>query len=164
MSAALERMIPWSIVATVGAFLILGPLVTIAPNLWPVNLGTPQWRFGGFGFVLGATLFPTLGVALLLWAGVLKESPGMVRRTALFAGVAAGVLAVLLVIFVLDSLGMVRASSEAAPPVFWAAMVRAALVGGLSIPVLIVLAMAGWRTAGRLPSAPVRPSELVVGS
>lgn len=164
MNAALERMIPWSVVAIVGAFLILGPLVTVAPNLWPMDLGTSQWRFGGFGFVLGAALLPTLGVALVLWAGVLKESPGMVRRMALMAGVAAGVLALLLIVFILDGLGMVRASSEAAPAVFWAALVRAALVGGLSIPVLVVLAVAGWRTAGRMPAGTVESRNLVVGS
>ncbi len=164
MTTPLERLVPWSVVAIVGAFLIVGPVVTVAPNMWPVDLATPQWRFGSFGFLLSSLVLPTLGIALLLWAGVLKESRRLVRGVAVMAGVAAAVVTVLLVVFLKDGMALSGQGEEAPPAMFWAALTRTGLISGLSIPVLAVLAVAGIRTSRLMPTAATeQPGNLVIG-
>lgn len=164
MTTAPERRVPWSVVATVGGFLVLGPLITVAPNMWPLDLSTPQARFGRFGFLLNSLILPTLGVALMLWGGVLKESRRAVWRVSAAAGLAATVLTILLVVFLRDGFALSAQGEEAAPAMFWAALTRTGLIGGLSIPVLATLAVAGIRTSRQMSTAAAeQPGNLVVG-
>ena len=151
-------------VTLVGIFLILVPIVNIAPEIWPVKLAERPWRFGSLGLVLSASMFPTVGLACLLWAGVLRESANWVRQAARMSGLLAVVGVVGLVFFALDGATLARAAGETMSGTFWAAIVRTIGIGVLVVPVLAGLCVAGLRTARAMGLETTRASGLVVGS
>ena len=151
-------------VTLVGIFLILVPLVNVAPEIWPVELAARAWRFGSLGMVFSAGMFPTVGLACLLWAGVLRESAKWVRLAARVSGLLALMGVVGLVLFGLDGAALASVAGENMSGAFWAAIVRTIGIGVLVVPVLAGLCVAGLRTARAMGLETTRASGLVVGS
>lgn len=146
----------------VGLFLILVPMVNVAPALWPVALAEPQWRFGAIGNVLTATFFPVLGVACLFGAALIREDARTVGWLAGAAFGAAALLVLLLLVFLVDGFSLAGSGEADAPRAFWAALVRAVGIAGLSAATLGGITFGAKRAASGFRSGSSPDGGLVV--
>ena len=90
----------------IAALLVLSTLLDTAVRILPVHLGNREWRFGAFGLLLSSPVTPLLGIALAMGAAYVAESARAVRVLSIIAYLAALLLVVLLVAFLLDYAGM----------------------------------------------------------
>jgi hypothetical protein len=89
------RIAEWQLVAWLGAAFTAVGVMDIALAWFPTRFSSAEWEFGTTTLTLNALPVPTLGLALLLAAGLAQKSPRLVRSTAIgFALLALMVLAV----------------------------------------------------------------------
>jgi len=149
------------------AILLIGtPLVDILANTWPLHVGLLTWRYGAVGMFSGFVLTPLLGLALACWLAI-TLGHRVVQRVLIIASlVAAVVLLVAALGFVLDVLQL-RHSVPANPPqALWTFEVGAAkaLVKHLTAVVALVWLALATRRALRASAGATRtaPAPLVV--
>lgn len=124
----------------VSLFLILVPLVNVGLQVLPWRPGDQNWRFGAWGFLLGAITLPTLGVGLLGVGGLLRDSRATVRLTLilaslLFVGAVAG-----LVDFVIEGSSLKGAATDPKMlRLFDLEIRRTVLISVVAIPALAAL-------------------------
>jgi hypothetical protein len=150
----------------VGGYVILVSLTKDLQNIWPLQLGVTNWRFGAAGFLLGSGAVPVLGLALMLVAAVLSESRGVTRGVG-FLGVALGVVvAVLVALFFVDSRSVLAtAAGGASADVVSGAVRRTLALGIATAPAYLILVVAGLRAAARISDdAGQAAPGVVVGS
>ncbi len=136
----------------VAAFLIIVPFVNVAPNVFPLNPGLRDWRFGALGFILTALTMPTLGLGLLALGGALRGS----RRAALVTLVIALLLSVVavpgLTVFLLDGMALRNAASDPrVHPMYNQGMARTVVLSVLAIPALLAVAAASFKGMKSIP-------------
>lgn len=141
------------------AILLIGtPLLDILANTWPLHVGDVAWRYGSVGMFSGFVLTPLLGIALACW---LATSLGhrMRQRVLMVAClVAAVVLLVAALGFVLDVLQLRHNVPTSPPQTRWAFDVGAVKALLKYFTAAIALAWMGlslrrWLRASAPPSA-----------
>lgn len=147
----------------IGAFTVLVTFVDDAQSIWPISLGSANWRFGTLGFMIGTGALPVLGIGLVVLAAALGEYRKMTwvaAGAALVIGVV--VLAGMAVFFADARTVMASAGGGDAGAILAGAMRRTLAIGALTGPAYVAIGLAGVRIARSLPAAGAR-SPLVVG-
>ena len=141
--------------------LIILPLVEVTMSVWPLRFGETAWRYGTFGLLSQAATTPIVG-AIMLFATAYALGH---RRTLLFSGIMAAVVALALLIglpvFALDAVQMrtqVRAQTMRA---FDLSSVLATIKLSILFAVFLLLAVGSIKaTRGRRPER-VREEPLI---
>jgi len=85
-----------------GVLLILLSLVDLVANIWPLQFGQLEWRYGAWGLLSAYLLTPLLGTILLAAAAALLGHNRALSVLSWLNLTAAGLLVVGSVLFVLD--------------------------------------------------------------
>jgi hypothetical protein len=146
----------------VACTLIFIPLFDATMQLWPLNPGSTQWRFGALGLLSNAFLIPAVGLLIVLVTGRTFGHVSLLRVTGWLCAAAAVVATLLLLLFAMDALETRTAVTAAARLSFVVASFTAAGKMLLAIGTLVLLARAGIRThrARANRGAPERGSVL----
>lgn len=162
-AAAQNRLTVARALYVIAAMLVLIPLSEFLPALWPLRLGTPDWRFAVTGMGSGAIMTPMLGVFLALAAAATLEHRRIlaIGSWALFA--CALVLVALAGLFALDALEIRARMRQPAQPAMLGATLKAMWKMGVGCVVALVLAFSARRMAKRLrqEAAEQQPAMLV---
>ena len=130
----------------VAVFLILVPLVNIGFQVMPFRPGNQSWRFGAWGFLLGAMTLPTLGTGLLGLGGVLRDSISVVRITLVVSSLFLFVVVVGLADFLIEGSALRAMATD--PKMRTIAMVeiqRTAVISSVAIPALAAIAFGCYK-------------------
>lgn len=148
-------------------FLFLAlPFMDYVMNVWPLQPGQVNWRYGAFGLAGGFLLTPLLGFVLLAATGFFLGHRRTLAITALLSAICGLGLILLSMSFVLDSLQIRSSVSAAQKGVFDAGVVKA-LIKDLTGALLCVwVAMVSFRgSRGMAVSARRQPAMApVVGA
>lgn len=132
------------------AVLALSTLMDTGIKMWPLQLGSRQWRFGAFGLLLSGPVTPLLALALAMAAGYLGQSRRVVRGFAIVALAAAAFLTVALLAFLADYLAL-RSTVEASLRLTFAvATTKAVIQALLVIPAALALGLGGLKSLGQV--------------
>jgi len=143
------------LLVAVAAFLILAPLVNVGLQVVPWRPGDQNWRFGAWGFLLGAMTFPVLGLGLLGVGGVVKESRALVRTTLILAsGCLVGALVGLADFVVGGSSLKAAATDPTMILLFKQELRRTVLVSAVTLPALAVMALGSYKMLQGLQATP----------
>ena len=149
------------------AVLIISTLLDTIVRVWPLHLGTRDWRFGALGIFLSSPVTLLLGVTLAMGAGFVGRSSGAVRAMSYLALAAAIVLTVSLLTFVVDYSAMSPSVDASLKTTFKVAAFKAVALTVLTIPAAAALGLGGLRAARGDVAGPGTRSEhqgsLVVG-
>lgn len=94
--------------------LVAFPLADLVTNVWPLQLGNVQWRYGGLGLLSGFFLTPVLGMLLAVGVAILLEHRVVLRGLSLANLLGGVLLAGSVVLFGLDWLQMRPTMSDEA--------------------------------------------------
>lgn len=134
------------ILIAVAVFLILVPLVNVGFQVMPFRPGSQSWRFGAWGFLLGAITLPTLGTGLLGLGGVLRDSISVVRVTLVGACLFLIVVVVGLADFLIEGSALRAAATD--PKMRTLATLeiqRTAMISSVAIPALAAIVIGSYR-------------------
>lgn len=147
-------------------FIVLPVLDTLA-QVWPVNLGSPGWRYGAVGLganYLVSMLFGMLGLAAIAGWGSHRRTLKLLAVVFVAAGL---IMLVGVIGFLLDALQLrpgIPKDDARTLQMFDVGVAKATLKYLLSAPVALWLAVAAWRGARAIPrSAPDEAPKLVGG-
>lgn len=152
--------------AVVGGFALLVTFTKDLQNLWPLQPGLPNWRFGAMGFLLGTGALPVLGLALMAVVAGVGQFPRLARTVSII-GLGLGLVFLLgLVAFLVDSRQVIeQAGGGDAGSMVSGAVRRTVVLGLFTAPAYLALGWASHRMAGKLAAiAYVKREGLVVGS
>ena len=125
-------------------------MMDLVRALWPVGLGSAEWRFGAMGLLSSAMAQPLLGSVIV----VVVATHGERRRLQGFMcglnALAAMLLVLALPLFVLDSMELRSVVPETNVGAFDMAALGAVLLHGLTVLVLAALSWAGYKSWRRL--------------
>ena len=82
--------------------MVVLPLVDLVANVWPLQIGQLEWRYGAWGVLSAYLLTPLLGVMMLAAAAALLGHARMLGALFWLYFLAAAVLLIGSVLFVLD--------------------------------------------------------------
>ena len=145
MKLEVARSIGQMLIA-VALFLILVPLVNVGFQVMPFRPGNQSWRFGAWGFLLGAMTLPTLGIGLMGLGGVLRDSISVVRVTLIGASLFLLVVVVGLADFLIEGSALKAMATD--PKMRTLATIeiqRTAVISSVAIPALAVIAIGCYR-------------------
>ena len=132
------------------AVLALSTLMDTGIKMWPLQLGSRQWRFGAFGLLLSGPVTPLLALALAMAAGYLSQSRRVVRGFAIVALISAAILTIALLAFLADYLAL-RSTVEASLRLTFAvATTKAVIQAMLVIPAALALGLGGLKSLGEM--------------
>lgn len=152
--------------ALVGGFALLVTFTKDLQNLWPLQPGLPNWRFGAMGFLLGTGALPVLGLTLMALVAGVGQSPRLARMVSVL-GLALGlVFLVGLAVFLVDSRQVIQQAGGGDAGAMVAGATRRTVVFGMfTAPAYLALGWASHRMAGKLAAmTKVDRQGLVVGS
>ena len=142
------------LLVAVSAFLILVPLMNVGLQVVPWRPGDMNWRFGAWGFLLGAMTFPVVGIGLLGVAAVILESLAVARVAVLVASLFLVGAVVGLADFVIQGSSLKAAATEATmKALFEQEIRRTVLVSVLALPALAVMTIGSYRLLKGMRSA-----------
>jgi hypothetical protein len=162
MKLEVARPLGLSVLA-VAVFLILVPFLNVGLGVLPIRPAVREWRFGTWGLLLGALTLPTLGVALLALAGVLRDSLGTLR-VAVALSAALGLMAAIgLVDFWTIGSSFRKAATDPKMEVLYSRELRrTAMIVTLAIPALIGVAVASTALVKGLKPAKVGAQDTLM--
>jgi hypothetical protein len=146
--------------------LALSTLMDTGIKMWPLQLGSSQWRFGAFGLLLSGPVTPLLALALAMAAGYLAESRRAVRGLSIVALAVAALLTIVLLAFLADYLAMRPTVEAPLRLTFAVATTKAVNQTLLVIPAAVGLGLGGLRSLSGSGGGTARPrhrGSLVVG-
>jgi hypothetical protein len=167
LSTALERLA--APLYGVAVLLVVTPIFDLTLNVWPLNFGAVEWRYGSIGLLSGFLLTPLIGTALAAWMA-LGLGHRRTQWTVVVLNLAFAVFVVVACLdFALDVLQLRRSVPATQPGALWTVTVggaKALLKLGSGALAFAWLALAGYRAARsaspeRAPAANtmlVRPS------
>jgi hypothetical protein len=130
----------------VGVSLIIVPFANVALTVYPWRPADPGWRFGTWGFLLGAMTLPMLGFGMIGAGGVLKESRAVLRFGAVVATVLAVVVSGALIDFLLSGTSLKAAATVPdMVTMYRLEMRKTAVISALTIPAFAAMAIAQYR-------------------
>lgn len=130
-----------------GALLIALPSLDFVTSVLPLNPSDIQWRFATFGLLSNFLLTPLLGVVILIAVAAIRQHLVFQRILATVNGLVALLLACLIVLFVLDIVQLNATISPNGLKNFQNAAFKAIVKHVTAIPVLLSMAIAGWRAS-----------------
>jgi hypothetical protein len=134
----------------VAAFIIVIPFMNVGLQVWPWRPTVRDWRFGTWGFLLGALTLPTLGLGLLAVGGLLRDSAAVLRVTLALAGVLGLVALVGLADFVMAGTALKhKVTDPKLVFLYGQELRRTTLIGILAVPALVAIAVASYRLVER---------------
>ena len=127
--------------------LVVMPIINVSLSMWPLRLGDAPWRFGAFGMLMEAIVFPLLGVTVTAlgayWLGhrrVLQALAGtLVALTA--------ALVIALVLFGLDTVQVRSLVQPAGKLRFDVTVARAFGSAAFAALLLLSVARGSWKIA-----------------
>lgn len=153
-----DDLSPWLIrgVYLFGFALMLTAAIDLLTTVWPMRPGEMTWRYGFLGLSAGYLQTPTLGLMLIMGAGIVDGNSLVLRATAGICLLTAVVLLGVMGIFALDVLQVRGIRPEEAR--------RGVLVGGIfqevkyfvATFVFATLGYGGLQTARRLAEEEAR--------
>jgi hypothetical protein len=149
LSSSAVRAAAWSGYA-IALLLCLAPLGDLAAGIGSLNPAQVPWRFGAAGLLSGALVLPMLGLGLFFACAVVLAHRRFLRALSVVAGVLFVAVAVMLVVFALDTLQVRIQVRQEAKRSFDLAALKAAVTFLLELLVLAVLAVNLHRAAGSL--------------
>jgi hypothetical protein len=87
----------------VAIILIVIPVFDAATSVWPFHIGNPQWRFAIVGLLSNALLLPMIGGLMAVTIAVSLDHERAQRYMKIGGWVLVGVMALVMVTFVLDT-------------------------------------------------------------
>jgi hypothetical protein len=138
----------------IAALFVLLPIIDTLAQVWPVALGNPAWRYGTIGLganYLISVLFGMLGLCLLAALGSHRRT---LRALTILSGVAALLLLIAALAFLLDALQLRGTVPRDNPRTLWmfdAGAAKAAFKYLVSAAVFGWLALATWRAGRAIP-------------
>lgn len=150
----------------VGVSLILVPLVNVGLTVYPWRPGVRDWRFGAWGFLLGALTLPVLGFGLVGASGVLRESSAVIRVAMAGAALFVLVVAVGIFDFVIAGTAMRRlAKSPQIAGMFSREIRKTVFISAVALPAFAAMGIAAYRLLKGIghPADERPPSILRVG-
>jgi len=138
----------------IAALFVLLPIVDTISQVWPVALGNSAWRYGTIGLganFLISVLFGMLGLCLLAALGSHRRT---LRALTIGSGVAALLLLIAALAFLLDALQLRSTVPRDNPRTLWmydAGAVKAVFKYLVSTAVFGWLALATWRAGIAIP-------------
>jgi hypothetical protein len=134
------------LLVAVAAFVIVVPFVNIGLGTLPWRPAVRDWRFGAWGFVLGALTLPVVGLGLLGVGGVLRDSRAVLWTGLIVSLVLAGATIVGLADFLTAGTAMKQLVTEPkALALYDQEIRRTTLISALAIPALLALVLAHYR-------------------
>jgi cytochrome bd-type quinol oxidase subunit 2 len=128
--------------------LMLVPFVQAASQIWPLQLGNIQWRFGAANALSSVLLLPFLGLSLLLVLARSLERRGLARLVGSLAALFSLGIAGAVVVFVLDAEELKSIVSSQMAGQFTSTTARVALVSVLFVFGFLLLAVFGFASIG----------------
>ena len=146
--------------------LALSTLMDTGIKMWPLQVGSSQWRYGAFGLLLSGPVTPLLALGLAMAAGFLAESRRAVRGFSIVSLAVAALLTIALLAFLIDYMSL-RSTVEAPLRLTFAvATTKAVIQALLVIPAALALGLGGLKsltTSGGGTARSGRRGSLVVG-
>jgi hypothetical protein len=151
--------------------LIAVPFLQVGSQLWPLQLGNIQWRFGAANALSSVLLLPYVGLSLLILIARVYDSRGLSLTVGgLSVTLAVGLLASML-LFVLDALQLRTIVNSAMMKSFNTTTVRVGLVTTSFFVAFVVMAFAAFKSprrgASRVPQKSDKQADeglgLIVG-
>ena len=131
-------------------FLCIWPLVDLAATAWPLRVGSLEWRYGFMGLMTSYLHTPilafVLGMALAFFLGHRKTF----RFLSILCLLAAVLLLIVLGLFPLDAIQLRGVQPAERLSAFQMGALVAELKNLTAFITLSLLAVGGWRTAGRM--------------
>lgn len=125
--------------------LIVVPFIQAGSQLWPLQLGNIQWRFGAANALSAVLLLPFLGLALLLLMARAMESSGLGKTVGALSALFTAALAGSFVVFLLDALQLKTIVSTQMETAFKTTSARVGLVTAMFAVAFLMLALAGFK-------------------
>lgn len=143
-----------------GALLLIAvPFLQAGSQLWPLQLGNIQWRFGAANALSSVLLLPYLGLSLLVLLSRALDSRALALTVgALAATFAAGLLASSL-LFVLDALQLKKIVNSAMMNSFNTTAIRVGVVTALFLVAFTAMALAAFKSPRRRAAAMPKKGE-----
>lgn len=150
------------LLVVVGVSLVVVPIVNVGLTVYPFKPAQSSWRFGMWGFLLGAMTLPMLGIGMIGAGGGLKQSRAVVR----FGMLAATILLVIVVGGLIDfrlggaTLRAVQKAPDAAL-LYTLELRKTTIISALTIPAFAALAFAQYRLLSDLTVATEGPQSIL---
>ncbi len=142
-----------------GAILLIGiPFIQAGSQLWPLQLGNIQWRFGSANALSSVLLLPFLGLSMLFLLSRALESTTLSRVVGGVSSLLAIGLLGSLVIFFSDASELRAIVNSQMLATFKTTTLRVGTVTALFLIAFAVLAQAGFSSPAR-KAAPGRKAE-----
>lgn len=142
------------LLVAVSVFLILVPLMNVGLQVVPWRPGDSNWRFGAWGFMLGAMTFPVVGIGLLGVGAVVQESLAVVRVAVVVASLFLVGAVVGLADFVIQGSALKSAATEATmKALFEQEIRRTVLVSVVALPALAMMTFGSYKLLKGMRSA-----------
>jgi hypothetical protein len=148
----------------VGVLLIVLPLGDLALNLWPLQPGNVDWRFGSIGLLSGFILTPLIGIGVLLLVAAVLEHRSVLRLVSIVNLVGAGLMVPMVVLFMLDWIQMRALTEEQIRPNVDAGSLKAIVKYVLGALTLGWLGLAGWRASKPVRGSRARAASPLIGT
>lgn len=147
----------------VAAILFLFPVIDLVANLWPIDPGRINWRYGAYMLLSGFVLTMVLGMALGLLVGRAAGHARTVRVLAVINGVIAVVLLLAAVAFTLDALQLRAGVTGDSRTQFGIGAVKSLVKNIIAAVGFGWIAVVGWRRtrAGSAKRAGTRSDPLL---
>lgn len=129
----------------VAAVLILFPVIDLVANLWPLDPGRVNWRYGAYVLLSGFVLTVILGFALALLLARLADHRKTARVLAVLSGLGGVILLAAAVAFALDALQLRASVSGDARTQFGIGAVKAVVKNSMAAAGFLWMAWAAWR-------------------
>ncbi len=126
---------------------MLTPLLDVLARTWPIRITEVGWRFGATGIVLNTLVTPLLGIFIAIAVASLLGHRPAVRVLSILCWVIAGLLAISVGMFMLDSLQVRGEVATQNRGQFTAPTTKAIILGIVSTIVVVWLGVSGFRAS-----------------
>lgn len=129
----------------VAAVFLLSPLIDVATNIYPTDLGSMQWRFGAFGILSNYLISAVFGLLLASLVAALSGHRLVLRACAALDGLTALVLFGLTLLFALDVLQLRSTVRPEATEMFRIGALKASFKVALVAVALLLMGIGSFR-------------------
>lgn len=127
------------------AVLVLFPVIDLVANLWPIEPGRVNWRYGAYMLLSGFVLTMLLGMVLALLVGRAGRHARTLRVLAVLNAFAGAALLAAAAVFVLDALQLQTSVTGDARRQFGIGVVKSLVKNTTVASGFLWIAWIGWR-------------------
>lgn len=139
----LRRLLPAAYAVTI--VFIITPIADIVTNVWPLEPGSVQWRFGFFGVTSNYLVAPMFGLLMLVVIAAIAEHTGMLLMGVVLSAVTGVLVLLSTLIYGLDVLQLRNAVRPEAEFAFRVGSAKSLFKLTATSIALLVLAIGGFR-------------------